>query len=661
MQSWLKDRRARVRWGGATSKERIFKEGCPQGSPLSPIWWSIASSPLSTAVREEAPDVTAAVFADDQTLQVQHSKLATAGRIMQGALNAVCDAADRIHLRMAAHKTVAMLNSIDPHENILNAPALYIGGDRIRYEKEIKVLGIVLDREARSTAQASEAIQKMRRRGRTIQALAGSNWGPSPAHLRLLYLSFVRPSAFFGLGSWFQYLSDTNRIAVQRAETAMARVIVGAPKGSPREATLREAAIKPTELAAAEEGAMLAHRMRRHPADHPAFQAAEPPGNIRLGGKTKRRAWASEAAATRATVTTAPPPPWKPFELPPPWAKPTTTITYHLAGSDVHRDDLPAARQQAALRDLHTMDNNPDGPGAPHVIVWTDGSAADGGIGRGGGGAAILWPGGEEEMIQEPAGEICSSTTAEAFALAAAAERVRERVEQDLARFPAPLTIRFLFDSLALHARLQRPCHRIDDAPTRRALAALYGLPAGTTVQLTWVPGHAGLAGNERADAQAKAASGLPQDNVPVEGGALKAALRAKSEARWLEIYHGETREKGIGKTHLAASDGGKLAAHLAMPRHEARDISRLRLDRAAFLNATRARWGLSPSPICPHCTLGVPEDTAHYLIQCPAWTVPRQAHLTQDRKPISLTVLQSDPEAVVAYNGAVRRLKADR
>ena len=59
------------------------------------------------------------------------------------------------------------------------------------------------------------------------------------------------------------------------------------------------------------------------------------------------------------------------------------------------------------------------------VWVWTDGSA-DAGVARGGGGALIQLPSGEEREVRVAAGKACTSTRAELTALLAALRTVTE-------------------------------------------------------------------------------------------------------------------------------------------------------------------------------------------------------------------------------------------
>ena len=59
-------------------------------------------------------------------------------------------------------------------------------------------------------------------------------------------------------------------------------------------------------------------------------------------------------------------------------------------------------------------------------------------------------------------------------------------------------------------------------------------------IRLQWVPSHCGLRGNEKADALAKAASGLPQEEVPVD---TRTIYRAA--ARWARARAASQRPQG--------------------------------------------------------------------------------------------------------------------
>ena len=74
---------------------------------------------------------------------------------------------------------------------------------------------------------------------------------------------------------------------------------------------------------------------------------------------------------------------------------------------------LPKALSTERLREAATLHLAALPQGG--TWVWTDGSAADG-VAKGGAGALIVWPNGEEDVIRTPAGQLSSSYRAEMVA-----------------------------------------------------------------------------------------------------------------------------------------------------------------------------------------------------------------------------------------------------
>ena len=62
--SFLRDRRAKVEYQSATSGERVYRAGLPQGSVLSPALFLLWAAPLA-AVLQRSPGTTAFFYADD--------------------------------------------------------------------------------------------------------------------------------------------------------------------------------------------------------------------------------------------------------------------------------------------------------------------------------------------------------------------------------------------------------------------------------------------------------------------------------------------------------------------------------------------------------------------------------------------------------------------
>ena len=107
-------------------------------------------------------------------------------------------------------------------------------------------------------------------------------------------------------------------------------------------------------------------------------------------------------------------------------------------------------------------------------------------------------------------GPIASSFTAETFALKQGLDRCTSHLM--ICKF---LSVLFLTDSkLALSILSSAPCYLLPESLWNvRSLAS--SLSNNTILCFQWVPGRAGLPGNENADLLAKAGAFLPTDAIP--------------------------------------------------------------------------------------------------------------------------------------------------
>ena len=83
---------------------------------------------------------------------------------------------------------------------------------------------------------------------------------------------------------------------------------------------------------------------------------------------------------------------------------------------------------------------------------------------------------------------------------------------------PTPKEVRLCSDSQSALGRLKKGPVAQRDAPADSVWRRLLELTdRGTHLTLQWVPGHAGLPGNELADEVARAAADLDQDRAQVD------------------------------------------------------------------------------------------------------------------------------------------------
>ncbi|KAJ7177536.1 hypothetical protein C8R43DRAFT_1118521 [Mycena crocata] len=137
------------------------------------------------------------------------------------------------------------------------------------------------------------------------------------------------------------------------------------------------------------------------------------------------------------------------------------------------------------------------------------------------------------------------------------------------------------------------------DKLVRNAMERLPGL------QITnlWTPAHIGTAGNELADAAAKAATLLPPpSNNPVSLTTCKRQINVHILERWDHFWM--TAQSGNALRQIDSSPPSLILRSpyiSSMPRFAISILAQLRTDFSA-LNASRFRCRLVSSPACDHC-----------------------------------------------------------
>jgi hypothetical protein len=145
-----------------------------------------------------------------------------------------------------------------------------------------------------------------------------------------------------------------------------------------------------------------------------------------------------------------------------------------------------------------------------------------------------------------------------------------------------------------------------------------------------WVPGHAGIRGNDIADEVARDGSALEFHGPEPAFGVFKEVIQ-KRLSRWLANQHW-TRWRGLGDTQGQARElisGPSLSAKtrfVSFNRTEARVVTGL-LTGHNTLRRHLHLLGLVDSPMCRRC--GMEEETlAHFLCECEALASFRHAYL---------------------------------
>ena len=602
----------------AVSRWRLFKQGVPQGSPLSPLLFLLFIRKLPGSITEASPTTDPSAFADDLTLRNTHPDPGVSAQRMQLALNATESWCEANFMSIAPDKTEALQITTHPAENKAKLrPPISICGTPIEYRESIKILGVSLDSTLTLAAHARDAARKMRERCGALVAIAAKKWGASTDALRSLHEGYVRPAGSYAAGAWWPFVSKTNADMLESRIHTAARVITGSPAGSNAAAVMLEAGLRPFAETSAQEAASMLLHFKRFDTGHRLRRLTLPPDarpRQKARGGGLRGCWRScaEAALAGAGIAATPIQPLPaPTDTPPPWSS-TNRVSFHETPG-TSRDSPPEHRRAAAELLLSVLGEE----WPPDAQVWSDGAAVDG-IWNGGAGAIVVRRGLPNTTITQAAGARTSSTAAEAAALAAGLRFISAHLEE-------PGTVWCAFDSRALFDRLQRPWRADQDAGTTQSAQLIHQLSSRHRILVIWVPGHAGLPLNEEADVAAKAGCGRPQEDIAITSSAARSILRAHLEDRRLLQYKTMV---GPDHHHFRVTLGEQLPDYPGRSRRTDVILHQLRVGRGPFLQETLHRWGKSPSPTCLHCDTGDPEDAQHFFISCPRWAAVRAVTL---------------------------------
>ena len=270
--SYLRDRRARVEYQSATSSERVYRAGLPQGSVLSPALFLLWAAPLA-AVLQRSPGTTAFFYADDTAVLCSGNSIEVARDRAQRAADSLTQWARASKMLVAGQKTQALVLS-QWSQDAVNC-SIKVAGETIVAGDQLKLLGVTLDRLLHFGPHCRNLRQRVRPRTAQLRKLTGRDWGLEERQLRTVASGYVRGALEHAAAAWLPATSPSHQEYLERELREAARVVTGCPRSTPSHAVMAEAGIAPVAERRLALAARLLAKARALPEDDPLRRVAE--------------------------------------------------------------------------------------------------------------------------------------------------------------------------------------------------------------------------------------------------------------------------------------------------------------------------------------------------------------------------------------------------
>lgn len=592
VENFLTDRTFRVTIGGVLSTLRVQENGVPQGTVIAVTAFLIRMTEVKAFI---PAGIEMKLYADDILLVTSGKKAGDVRKKLQKAVKAVETWTTLYGFQLSAAKSNLLhVCRKNRHQDL---PDVATDDGPMETVKSAKLLGISLDSRFRFWKHIEVTKRNLARSNRILTVLGGHLAAGARTTMLMAQRAIVQSRLFFGWGL-VSSASSSRRNRLEACYNAGIRSASGAFKSSPISAIMAEAGVLPFNY---EEVLQLIRKGAQ-------IQTIAEPGTNRAVFTRSRERFGELTGEDLPDVERV-------IRITDrPWNEATPKIDWtmhHLVRAGDNAAKVAAAFGEVAER--YRLDRN----------IYTDGSMKDGIVGAG------VVDGAIKTTYRLP--EQCSVFSAEAFAILKGLEET-PRDGSRLVIFSDSLSVLAAIESgNSKHPWVQK----IERALRER------------DVIFVWIPGHAGIAGNDQADEAAKLANERDSVDMPIPKQDLLRWARDRTSATWNKEWLGyrDMSLRRIKPTTTAGKD--------RQDQEEQRALTRLRIGHTRLTHGESFKTG---SKMCTTC--GVPLTVEHILLDCRKYNAERTKHKIGSNLGVVLANDEAEEDKLLSFLREARLFK---
>jgi hypothetical protein len=234
-------RSGRVAYGEQESDIRMFPNGVPQGSPLSPLLFNIYMSKLKDI--EDGSKISQ--FADDLVLWERADLGEIAAGKLQKRIKALTKWADGLGLQFSPEKCVAI--KFTRRRKHGGYPSIKIKGVKLKYGDSAKYLGVTWDKGVTWKNHIKQVVSTANKRVGILSFMSKQNHGLNQKIMITLYKTLVRPILEYASEIWGD-ASPTNLKKLDSVQHQALTKCLGVNRLAHKKDVNFEASVLPLEL-----------------------------------------------------------------------------------------------------------------------------------------------------------------------------------------------------------------------------------------------------------------------------------------------------------------------------------------------------------------------------------------------------------------------------